>query len=246
MRIALLSINSAQAGVLRRRLSDAGHSVSSCESLDDVVTTLESDNYDALVVSEEATDERALKLVAAIRGQHRLNIPLILIAPHQSESFVVRALGEGADDYMWSPVREREFLARVEALTRRTWHSPTMHRPIQIGRLHVNLGTRRILLDGEPLALTTKDFDLAVLLLRNVGRLISRARIMQAVWGRARAARSRTVDTHISRVRRKLELNEANGWRLTALYRRGYRLERADDAARRTGKKVRASSKAAD
>ena len=147
------------------------------------------------------------------------------------QSRVVRALSEGSDDYMASPVREREFVARVEALTRRTWHSPTMHRPIQAGRLQVNLGTRRISLDGEALQLTPKDFDLAVLLLRNVGRLISRARILQAVWGKPRAARSRTVDTHISRVRHKLELNEENGWRLTALYRRGYRLERLDERA---------------
>src|SRR5215210_6356100 len=113
MRIALLSINSAQAATLRRRLIDSRHSCSVCGTLHDLVTTLASDNYDALVVNEEAADDRALKLVATIRGQHKLNIPLILIAPHQSERFVVRALGEGADDYMSSPVREREFLARV-------------------------------------------------------------------------------------------------------------------------------------
>jgi two-component system response regulator RegX3 len=231
MRIAFLSVRSAQAAALRRWLTRSGHSLSSCETLDELVATLKSDSYDALIISEEAADERALDQVAAIRGQRKLNIPLILTTPHQSESFVVRALSQGADDYMASPVREREFLARIEALTRRTWHSPTMHRPIQAGRLEVSLGNRRIFLDGAPLQLTIKDFDLAVLLLRNIGRVISRTRILQAVWGKPRAVRSRTVDTHISRVRVKLKLNEANGWRLTALYRYGYRLERLDDSS---------------
>jgi DNA-binding response OmpR family regulator len=229
MRVAFLSVKSVQAVALRRRLIDAGHCLSSCETLDDLVAAFSSDSYDALVVIEQTVDERGLEQVASIRGQRKLDIPLILITPQQGENFVVRALNEGADDYMASPVREAEFLARLEALTRRTWHSPTMYRPIQAGRLHVDLEIRRILLDGAPLQMTVKDFDLAVLLLRNVGRLISRARIAQTVWGKRRTATSRTVDTHISRVRRTLLLTEANGWKLSAVHRRGYRLERLDD-----------------
>ena len=229
MRVALLSVNCLQAVALRCRLMDAGHSLCSCETLDDLVAACASDSYDVAVVIQQTEDARGLEQVAAIRGPCKLDIPLILITPQQDEKFVVRALNEGADDYMASPVREAEFLARLEAVGRRTWHSPTVHRPIQAGRLHVDIGVRRISLDGTPLQLTIKDFDLAVLLLRNVGRLISRPRIAQTVWGKPRAATSRTVDTHISRVRRTLRLNEANGWKLSAVHRRGYRLERLDD-----------------
>ena len=88
-------------------------------------------------------------------------------------------------------------------------------------------------MDGVPVHLTTKDFDLAVLFLQNVGRLISRARILQTVWGTRKSAKSRTLDTHISRVRTRLELNESSGWRFSAVYRRGYRLERVDESTAR-------------
>jgi len=82
-----------------------------------------------------------------------------------------------------------------------------------------------LLRDDEVLELTAKDFDLAVLFLRNVGRLLSRRHIRERVWGVSQELNSRTLDTHVSRVRSKLRLLPAHGWRLAAVYGHGYRLE---------------------
>jgi two-component system, OmpR family, response regulator RegX3 len=79
--------------------------------------------------------------------------------------------------------------------------------------------------NGVDIELTTKDFELAVLFLRNVGRLLSRSHIHKAVWGPTGVVTSRTIDTHVSRIRNKLGLVPRNGWQLKSVYGHGYRLD---------------------
>ena len=230
MQVALLSDGWSHTLAIRRCLLTAGYGLAYCETVRNLLLKLESDDFDAVVINHNAPDMGGLERLHEIRVRHGLTIPVILITPNQSESYVVQALDQGADDHIASPLRQREFLARLQAITRRTWQKNNLPRPIQIGRLRVNFATRRVLIDGAPIHLTIKDYDLAVLFLQNVGRLISRARILQTVWGTRKSAKSRTLDTHISRVRTKLQLNESNGWRFSAVYRRGYRLERIDES----------------
>jgi two-component system, OmpR family, response regulator RegX3 len=87
------------------------------------------------------------------------------------------------------------------------------------------VGRRVVTRKGEPVDLTQKDFDLAVFLFRNVGQLVSRGHILESVWGRSADLNTRTVDTHVSRLRSKLGLTPEHGWRLSAIYQHGYRLE---------------------
>jgi DNA-binding response OmpR family regulator len=99
---------------------------------------------------------------------------------------------------------------------------------LQVGAVELNPEARSARLNGEAVALTAKEFDLAMLLLQNLGTLFNRQVLLERVWGNEMAALdTRTVDTHMSRVRRKLELDEAHGWTLTAVYGHGYRLERS-------------------
>jgi two-component system response regulator RegX3 len=88
--------------------------------------------------------------------------------------------------------------------------------------------SRTITRDGAVIELTAKDFDLAVLFLRNVGRLLSRAHIHEAVWGRTGAITSRTLDSHVYRIRNRLGLLRTHGWHLTSVYKHGYRLEQVE------------------
>jgi DNA-binding response OmpR family regulator len=90
------------------------------------------------------------------------------------------------------------------------------------------MSNRAIERDGVPLDMTPKDFELALYMFRNAGKLLSRAHILESVWGKTAALDTRTVDTHISRIRRKLDLNGgATGWRLVSVYLQGYRLEKS-------------------
>ncbi len=88
----------------------------------------------------------------------------------------------------------------------------------------IDLQSRILRRHSQPLALTPKDFDVAVLFLSNVGRLLSRRQIQESVWGTDGAVPSRSLDTHVCRVRNRLELTPDQGWSLTAVYKFGYRL----------------------
>jgi two-component system, OmpR family, response regulator RegX3 len=154
-------------------------------------------------------------------------IPIIFITADDQEDDVVAALTAGADEFLSKPLRRLELLARLESLRRRAIAGPFAVEVFEVGEFRLDVRSRSITRDNEPLALTSKDFDLASLLLRNVGRLLSRSYLLETIW-RARTVRlSRSLDTHISRVRYKLQLTPEHGWRLVAVYGYGYRLDQA-------------------
>ena len=92
-------------------------------------------------------------------------------------------------------------------------------------RYSVDAKRRRISIDGHEVELTQREFDLANFLFRRHGRIISRDALLENVWNLSAAVSTRTVDTHVSRLRKKLDLNGEKGWRLAAIYQHGYRLE---------------------
>ena len=92
----------------------------------------------------------------------------------------------------------------------------------------IDVTSHMVSFQGEPLNLTQKEFELVLFLFRNVGKLLSRGHILSSVWGHGGDFSTRTVDTHISRIRKKLDLNPENGWKLSAIYHQGYRLEQLE------------------
>jgi DNA-binding response OmpR family regulator len=126
---------------------------------------------------------------------------------------------------MIKPIRRGELLARVQALLRRAYPSQNPIEQIQFGNFIFEARTGRLTMSGAPIEVTQKEFDLALLFFRNLGRPLSRAYILEAVWARDVEIPSRTMDTHVSRVRSKLQLRPEHGFRLAPVYSYGYRLE---------------------
>ncbi len=226
MRIAILETDRSQATMLQHWLTSAGHAPHRYESGEELIRDIEEDGFDALLLHWTAPDQSGIEVLSHVRKELRSSVPVVFITSCTSEDGVVQALGAGADDYISKPLRHRELLARIESVTRRTRKLSLTKESFEIGRLRVEVTARRIFLNTMPVDLSAKDFDLAVLFLSNVGRLFSRSRISEMVWGNSTAPRSRTLDTHVSRVRNKLWLTESSGWRLAAIYGQGYRLER--------------------
>src|SRR5690606_2157549 len=122
------------------------------------------------------------------------------------------------------PVRRAELLARIEAVSRR--RLGPVKEVVEVPPYAFDLEQRRVLLNAAPLALTEREFDLALFFFRRMGQIVSRQHLLESVWGLGHSAmRTRTVDTHVSRLRQKLRLGEESGFRLTSIYQHGYRLD---------------------
>ena len=165
-----------------------------------------------------------------VRQELGHGLPVMFLTRRDDESDIVSALKSGADDYLVKPARRDELLARIEALTRRNGKSPPGQNRLVIGSFELDMQSRQLRRKGETLKLTQKEFILAHFLLSRHGQLITRQELLEKVWRQSANINTRTVDTHISRVRKKLKLHPENGWHLVAVYQYGYRLDwLADD-----------------
>ena len=151
-------------------------------------------------------------------------VPILFITVRDSEDDIVFALENGADDYMVKPARRQEMLARVNALLRRAYPREEQSH-LSFPPFEIDTQRGEIHRDGTRIELTPKEFELAVVLFRNIGRLMSRGHLQESVWGRSGDLATRTVDTHVSQVRKKLDLRPETGYRVVPIYNYGYRLE---------------------
>jgi DNA-binding response OmpR family regulator len=159
--------------------------------------------------------------------------PILMLTAMDSEIDRVIGLEMGADDYLTKPFSMREFLARVKAQLRRVRmirgeidsDTSLVREIIQFGNLTLDLNRREVLLDGQPLALKPKEFDLLLFLARHQGHVLSRDLILERVWGWGFSGGSRTVDVHVRWLREKIEKNPAHPTRLITVRGSGYRFE---------------------
>ena len=233
MRIALLEDEQDQADLVRAWLTAAGHNCHVYVLGKDLVREAQRETFDLFLLDWEVPGMSGAEVLVWIRSNIAERVPVLFVTAREREVDIVHALSSGADDYMVKPLGKHELLARIDALWRRARPG---QRPdegvLEYGRLSVDCRSRQVKLDGQEVAMTQKDYELALFLLRNIGRLLSRGHILEAVWGQSAEINTRTVDTHVSRIRGKLSLTPENGWRLSAVYQHGYRLERVAAAAR--------------
>src|SRR5919106_5796696 len=144
-----------------------------------------------------------------------LTMPVLVLTARGEEADKVLGFRMGADDYVTKPFGVLELLARIEALIRRTRHwrgavSATPSSTIErFGDVEVDVGARTVRRGKERVELTPKEFDLLIALLQRQGRVTSRNELLRAVWGYSASVVSRTVDTHVAELRRKLEPDAA-------------------------------------
>ncbi len=234
MRIAVLENDTRTAQQLESWLQSAGHAVQLFANERSFVHVVDSASFDVAIVGASLADIPAAEISAALR-ERGADVPLIRVLRGGGEADIVRALHAGADDCM-ADARENELLARVEALLRRVAHGrgPSGNR-IEFGNLTIDLKNRLILRDGSRVPLTPKTYDLAVFLLTNRGRLLLRTELLEQIWGRDKSATTRTLDTHVSRLRTVLGLIPEHGWQLQSVYQHGYRLDEVEAKGERRG-----------
>jgi len=233
LRIASLEPDAGHAARIREIVTAAGHE---CVTFDDgrrMLLTLRKVTFDLLLLDWHAPQVSGREVLAWVRAHLDARVPVMFLTGLDSERDIVATLAAGADDYMVKPIRPQELAARIEALLRRAYPDLRQSRDGSMvwGCFAFHLATRASTCHGQKVALTPKEFDLALLLFRNAGRVVPREHMVVAVWGRDIPPMSRTIDTHISRVRNKLGLWPDNGVRIVPLYTHGYRLELLGDEA---------------
>ena len=226
MRIAVLDNDRSQADLICQVLTAAGHSCQSYDSGKEMLAHLRKDSTDMLILDWQVVDMSGVDVLRKAREKMPGHTPIMFLTGSSGEDDIVAGIGAGATDYMIKPLRRGELVARVQAMLRRAYPSQNSAEMLQFGPYVFETRPGRLLMDGAVIDVTHKEFYLALLFFRNIGRPLSRAYIHEAVWIRETAVPSRTMDTHVSRVRNKLQLKPENGFRLVPVYSYGYRLEK--------------------
>jgi DNA-binding response OmpR family regulator len=161
-----------------------------------------------------------LEVCRRMRAEGR-SVPVLVLTARAEEVDLVVGLDAGADDYVTKPFRLAELLARVRALLRRG--APEVP---DVNGVRINAESRRAWLGTDELSLTAKEFDLLLALVLGAGKVLTREQLMRDVWGMSRGTSSKTLDMHVSWLRRKLGDDAASPRLITTIRGLGFRFER--------------------
>ncbi|MBR9830047.1 MAG: response regulator transcription factor [Oceanospirillales bacterium] len=179
---------------------------------------------DILLLDWHLPDITGIELLKQLRRQGH-NMLIIVITARNDEGSLVTAFEAGANDFIAKLVRVGELKARIRALTLRAGLS-VENSHYQVGDYRIDVQLRHFFLNEQQVRLTNREFDLAVMLFQRLGELLHREVLLRSVWGVEDAVGTRTLDTHMSRLRKKLALNGEYGLQLRSAYQLGYRLEK--------------------
>jgi len=208
------------ATLVAKNLEAAGYAVTLAEDGEVGVRVFEK-LAPALVVLDVGLPEMSgLEVLRRIRDAG--DTPVLVLTARSSETDKVLGLELGADDYLTKPFGTSELVARVRALLRRT-AAGSRDRPLEFGALHVDPERREASRAGVRIELTTLEFDLLWFLASRPGRVFSRDQLMEQVWGNDRVVGDRSIDSLVSRLRRKIELDADDPQLLQTVWGAGYR-----------------------
>ena len=184
-------------------------------------------NFDLIILDIMLPKKDGIAIAQKLRA-FEIFTPILMLTAKTEEVDKVLGLESGADDYLTKPFGIREFIARVKAILRRQEQmgrsgKPTDIKKLELGNLEINVEKRKVMLNGERIELTPKEFDLLVLLASNPGKSYSRDQLLNDVWGYEFSGYEHTVNSHINRLRAKLEPNVANPEFILTTWGIGYR-----------------------
>ena len=212
---------------LRNSLEIAGYEVAVAEDGVTGVERARAVDPDMIVLDLMLPGMDGYRVLRTLRDEGRA-VPVLILTARGEEADKVLGFRLGADDYVTKPFGVLELLARIEALLRRTrhWRGSSVAAALErFGDVEVDVNARTVRRSGERVELTPKEFDLLIALLRRQGRVTSRNELLRAVWGYNASVVSRTVDTHIAELRRKLETDAADPKHILTVWKVGYKFQ---------------------
>ncbi|PYP18229.1 MAG: DNA-binding response regulator [Gemmatimonadetes bacterium] len=229
-RILVIEDNPDLAYGLRNNLEIEGYEVEVAKDGTKGLSRARAARPDLVVLDLMLPGMDGFRVLRALRDDG-IAMPVLILTARGEEADKVRGLRLGADDYVTKPFGVLELLARIEALLRRVSAprkngGPPTPAFDKFGAIEVLAPSRTVLRDGSPVLLTPKEYDLLIALLLRDGAVITRSELLMEVWGYSAEVMSRTVDTHVAELRRKLERDPANPKHILTVRKTGYRLAR--------------------
>ncbi|MFI5662662.1 response regulator transcription factor [Streptomyces sp. NPDC051684] len=219
----------ALRNALVRALRDRGHAVATAATgmagLDAAVT----DRPDLVVLDLGLPDVDGAQVLRMLRAVS--DVPVIVATARDEEGEMVAVLGDGADDYIVKPFGAAQLDARIKAVLRRLGLPGDVDEPLTVGGLVIAPASREITLDGQPLDLTPREFDLLAYLAHRPGQVVSRRELLAEVWQQPLGGADKTVDVHLSWLRRKLGESAQSPRYLHTVRTVGVKLMAPDDRA---------------
>ena len=219
--------------LVKLHLEDLGSQVELVYRGDTGLERALSETYDLIILDLMLPGLDGLDLCRRLRAQSRYT-PILMLTARSTELDRVLGLEIGADDYLTKPFSIRELLARVKALFRRiealgTKPKTEEEKIIQTNGLRINIEKRKVALDAKLIDLTAKEFDLLLQFARHPGRVYSRSQLLDLVWGYGHEGYEHTVNSHINRLRAKIERNPAQPRYVLTVWGVGYKFSEPED-----------------
>jgi DNA-binding response OmpR family regulator len=233
-RILVIEDNRDLARLLELHLQDLSFEVTLAFDGVTGYAVAESETFDLVILDILLPGVDGLEICRRLRGRDRY-VPILMLTSKSSELDRVLGLELGADDYLTKPFSIRELLARVKALFRRIEGLEASKGTETPDRIHaadlvIDTGKRKVLRGERPLELTAKEFDLLVQFARHPGRVYTRSQLLDRVWGYGHDGYEHTVNSHINRLRSKIEKDPARPRYILTVWGVGYKFAEADDA----------------
>src|SRR5476649_1856033 len=233
-RVLIVEDDMPIADLLRLHLQDEGYEVTHCADGSQGLAQVRAGGWDALILDIMLPGVDGLEICRHARAMATYT-PIIITSARSSEVHRILGLELGADDYLVKPFSMMELVARVKALLRR---AAAMARNLRMdagslatGGLSVDPLSREALLDGRRLDLTPREFDLLYFFARQPGKVFSRMDLLNAVWGYSHEGYEHTVNTHINRLRAKVETDPTQPTRILTVWGRGYKFATPEDSS---------------
>ena len=236
-KILIIEDHTDLANILSLNLSDLDYKVTHADDGLKGLNYLENESFDLVVLDLMLPGMDGLEICRRIRNQNNYT-PVLMLTSKSSEIDRVLGLEIGADDYVTKPFSVRELMARIKALFRRVEAFSTSsdnteddRNHIVFGNLEVDIDTHKVSIDGRSVDLTAREFELLHHFVRRPGRVYSRAQLLDMVWGYGHEGYEHTVNSHINRLRAKIEIDPTNPEYILTIWGVGYKFNDSLSAA---------------
>lgn len=203
VRLLLIDDDAELCGLLSEFLTPEGFTVECAHEGKRGLELALSGGHDLVILDVMLPGLDGFEILRRLRPQSR--VPVLMLTARGEDMDRIAGLEMGADDYLAKPFNPRELVARIRAILRRLAQPPSREGPLEVNGVRIDPGTREVWANGQKIELTTFEFDILELLMRTAGKVLSRDDLMEHLYNRKATAFDRSIDMHISHLRKKLE-----------------------------------------